>query len=496
MSSRNSIALLCASLVSLASAAPASAQDIWVTMYFAAWTHQAGGSGGWVSTSDVDWSAFTQMNYFSLAAQADGSVNSANLTPTRVTEIVAAAHAHGKPIIVSVGGWGNHDGFAGAISPGSRANFVSTLVDFMTTWGFDGIDIDMEPINGGDEANYIAFINDLRTAMDAETSPVLGRPRLTAAVQWAPSVFASLDGVIDQVNIMTYDNSGSWTGETWHNTSLLGTGGLPSAESEVASFSSAGVSPSHLGIGIDFYAYTWQGGTRSDNASQGMTAPQQGWSAAPSITDNVAFRDIADRYGFTGDGSSHADYRWDPVGNAAYLSVDQPGSANDVFVSYEDSRSIHDKFAYVRSHGLGGVIVWELGGDFRNGASAADRNVLRDAVRDALISGAPTPPPPADAGTPVTHDAGTPAHHDAGSPATHDAGSPSVADAGAPSASDAGSTPPVEADASVPTTDAGPQRGGSGGGGCSVTPSGVPSDVALFVVIGMALGLVVRRKRR
>ncbi len=484
MSARTTIALLCASLIALASAAPASAQDVWVTMYFAAWTHQVDGAGGgWVRTEDIDWDAFTQMNYFSLAAQGDGSVcctdAGGNMKPARVSAIVAAAHAHGKPILISVGGWGNYDGFRGAIGACSRARFVSTLVDYMTTWGFDGIDVDLEPINAGDHADYIAFVRDLRAAMDAHTSPILGRPQLAAAVQWEPAIYASLQDVMDQINIMTYDNSGPWTQQSWHNTSLNGTGSLPSAVAQVAQFRSVGVAPERLGIGIDFYAYTWEGGQRADDASEGITAPQQHWVSAPRITDNVAFRDIADRYGLTGDGSSHAYYRWDPVGNAPYLSIDQPGASNDVFVSYDDSRSIHDKLAWVREQGLGGVIIWELGGGFRNGAPAGDRTALLDAVRSAMEEGAP-PPPPVDAGTPARRDAGT-----------------RPVDAGSTVVVDAGTDPTPSSDAGRPPTDGSPGDDDARDtpSSCSASPGRGPRDAAFLAIIGLALVALRYRKR-
>lgn len=482
-------AFLAALVAALATAAPAGAQDVWVTMYFASWTHRVdgGSASGWVRTEDIDWDAFTQMNYFSLAAQGDGSLCCTgtydNMNPARMGAIVPAAHAHGKPILVSVGGWGNYDGFRGAIGAGSRARFVANLVDYMVRWGFDGIDLDMEPINPGDRADYIAFVRDLRTAMDAHTSEILGRPMLTAAVKWEPDMYAGLVDLLDQINIMTYDQSGVWSPQTWHNAALRNGGrtystgmALAAADTDAQAWHAAGVDLGHIGIGIDFYTYTWAGGQRADDASQGVTAPLQSWNVRPAITDNVSFRDIAERYGLTGDGSTHAYHRWDDVGAAAYLAVDRPGSADDVFVSYEDARAIREKLAYVRSTGLGGVIIWEYGGGFRDTATGADRNPLTDALRAALEEGAPNPP---DAGAPRV-DAGAPSDGaDAGHVQPRDAGRVVESDAGVETEQDAGTNAPPA----------------SGGGGCSAAPGRAPSDaVVLIFVLGLAL-VVGRRKR-
>jgi chitinase len=38
-------------------------------------------------------------------------------------------------------------------------------------------------------------------------------------------------------------------------------------------------------------------------------------------------------------------------------------STSGTWVSYDDPRSVAEKVQYVREHGLGGVVIWELGGD-------------------------------------------------------------------------------------------------------------------------------------
>ncbi|MGZ3492963.1 MAG: glycosyl hydrolase family 18 protein, partial [Gemmatimonadaceae bacterium] len=38
-------------------------------------------------------------------------------------------------------------------------------------------------------------------------------------------------------------------------------------------------------------------------------------------------------------------------------------STSGTWVTYDDPRSVAEKVQYVRKHGLGGVVIWELGGD-------------------------------------------------------------------------------------------------------------------------------------
>jgi GH18 family chitinase len=50
-------------------------------------------------------------------------------------------------------------------------------------------------------------------------------------------------------------------------------------------------------------------------------------------------------------------------------------AAAGTWITYDDAESVGEKSAYVRSHGLGGVMAWEIGGD--------DGTLLR-AINDAL----------------------------------------------------------------------------------------------------------------
>ncbi|MBI3724568.1 hypothetical protein HY251_11530 [bacterium] len=52
---------------------------------------------------------------------------------------------------------------------------------------------------------------------------------------------------------------------------------------------------------------------------------------------------------------------WDAGPGAPYLSV-ACGASRAKFISYDDEISCANKVKYAETNGLGGVIVWELGG--------------------------------------------------------------------------------------------------------------------------------------
>jgi len=185
------------------------------------------------------------------------------------------------------------------------------------------------------------------------------------------------------------DLSGAWPGWlTWHNSAVYdggtrfpGTGApLPSIHDRVLSFLAAGIPAAKLGVGIDFYGYVWNGG--SGTPSGGVTGPRQSWEAAPWVKDNVAYSLIMDSL------YKPQYYRWDTAAQAAYLSIDNSGSSDDKFVSYDDDAACRAKIAYVRQYGLGGVILWELGGGWR--PSSIPHDPLLQAVRSAVRECFPT----------------------------------------------------------------------------------------------------------
>jgi chitinase len=358
--------------------------DMWVGAYLGSWNHYAppGGNWGHLPAEEIDWDAFTHLFYFSLFALEDGSLSPIemyhNFSPDRINAITSAGHKHNTPVLFSVGGWGNYEGFSSAIRPENRGTFISNLVSVLKTWGFDGIDVDMEPINDADEQNYIEFITDLHRELQQIETPMGNRAMLTAATIWKPELFARLSDKFDQINLMTYDLSGAWRGwVSWHNAPVYDGGRvfestgrpLPSADGLVDNFIDAGVPPEKLGIGIDFYGYIWRGE---------VTGPLQSWITAPTVSPNIPYYRIVEEY------YDEKFYRWDDEAQAAYLSLDGDTLTENKFISYDDEKSIQSKIRYVREKGIGGTIIWEISGAHFSNEPEGSKDPLLQVVKQEV----------------------------------------------------------------------------------------------------------------
>jgi chitinase len=305
---------------------------------------------------------------------ADGSLDMKQLSPDRSSSLIAAAHAQGAKVLLCVGGAQTSHTFTAALAA-DPGKLVLSIVTLMQERGYDGVDIDWEPLTGEYAATFASFIIALRTALDAVTP----RPLLTAAVAADTAqtrIVGPVIGAFDQVNLMTYDMSNTWLGSTWHNAPLFAADGTsPSIDKVVSAFTASNLPPGKLGIGVPFYGYAWSGGI--DHAGQPVTGPAESWSTAPQV-DQPGYQEIMDKY------YRPERYRWDDQAKVPYLSVPpDPAIPGDTgkFVSYDDETSVAKKIEYARSKRLGGMILWSLGLDYSVDPAGAPRSPLLEAVK-------------------------------------------------------------------------------------------------------------------
>jgi chitinase len=184
--------------------------------------------------------------------------------PIMARNLSSRAHQFGRKAVLMLGGAGTHTEMVSAASSANRATFVVNLISTMDNLGYDGIDVDWEPIDAVDRAPLLALLQDLRTARPAMI--------LTIPVGWVntnfpssvDSWYATVAGVVDQMNLMTYDMAGPYSGwVTWHSSALLDE--QPNHPSSVASsaqlYRNVGVPAAKLGIGIGFFGMCWRGAT-------------------------------------------------------------------------------------------------------------------------------------------------------------------------------------------------------------------------------------------
>jgi len=272
-------------------------------------------------------------------------------------------------ILISIGGWVNSEGFSDAAQPAHVRDFVRSCIDLYIHGNFapgihapgifDGIDVDWEyPVDGGmipgrpeDTKHFNTMAAEFRRQLDAVRPGLL----LTAAVPATQEDYKYFDlktlaRYMNYINIMAYDMH--WNGEKITNlhSALFRDPADPSkapADTHygayaVQNFLRAGVPARKVILGVPFYGKGWTG---VNNANHGLYQPAKDASKSPPEYRSLkALPDSADRQFYP---------------KMATCSIWN----NSEFFSYDCPEALRLKKQYVRQHGLGGMMYWEMGQD-------------------------------------------------------------------------------------------------------------------------------------
>jgi len=276
-------------------------------------------------------------------------------------------------LLISIGGWTRSGRFSDAsLTDSSRRLFVASAIDVyirQTQGLFDGIDIDWEyPTGGGmkgnverpeDKENFTLLLAELRKQLDAQGVTDNRHYELAIALGAGPRAIANVDmthvaSLLDFINVMTYDyHSGSSV--TGFNSPLYAAKEDPTPafniHATIQRLLDAGVPANKLHVGIPFYGRGY-GGVVGDNnglfqAATGRPADWRDRDGDWSVLSQTRLKDP--KYVRHWHEDSRVPWLHDPV--------------SGTWVSYDDPQSVGEKVRYVRERRLGGVMIWELGGD-------------------------------------------------------------------------------------------------------------------------------------
>ncbi|MCW1921346.1 glycosyl hydrolase family 18 protein [Luteolibacter arcticus] len=304
--------------------------------------------------------------------------------PGTAPGILDLAHSKGVKVMAAIGGWSMCKHFPEmAADPVKRARFIADCQKLIAL-GFDGIDFDWEypgafagmnfTGTNADYANFLTLATELRAAIGSGkeiTSAMSASPAKLAGFDWP-----AMSAVLDSIDLMTYDFEGGWSDFAGHNAQLF-----PHPGQETTTFAcstsvqyliSQGVPRSKIAMGLGFYG---RGVVCNGTAALGAPTVKISKTVQPdgpivTAADFASWEpfDATPTYQritqLMGSGWTR---HWDDVAKVPYLTK---GTS---FLSYDDSRSIGHKAAYVRDQNLGGVIVWHAFGDLRADSATNDK---------------------------------------------------------------------------------------------------------------------------
>ena len=261
-------------------------------------------------------------------------------------------------VLISLGGWGGCKTCSEVFNtPEGRKEFAASTAQIIADYNADGIDLDWEyPVVQGppghlhqeaDRDNFTKLLLQLRQHLPKKSFlsfAACGFPEyLERAIDWEKVM-----PLVDYVNLMSYDMVGGYSKTTGHHTPLYYTPTqIRSADQAIQYLINHGVPSQKIIIGAAFYGRIFenvppmnQGLYQSGNFKRGVNQIH-----FDSITQNFQFY-------------------WDDIAKAPYAY----DSENQLFLTYDNKRSIVLKTEYAKKEKLGGIMFWQLMNDkYQNG---------------------------------------------------------------------------------------------------------------------------------
>ncbi|EFQ96937.1 killer toxin alpha/beta [Nannizzia gypsea CBS 118893] len=281
---------------------------------------------------------------------------------------------------ISIGGWSfNNDGnnpdtrTAFSRMVGSAANrraFISSLENFMQTYGFNGVDIDWEYPAAHDRGGVAADTGNLAELV-AEMRAAWGKSYgITATLPlsyWYLQGFdvKTMQEYVDWFNVMSYDIHGVWDANTrFQGQYIRPHTNLTEIKQGLDLLWMAGVAPEKVTLGVGWYGRSFTLADPSCSQPNGVCQFTEGGKPG-RCTNSAGTLSIAEIKAIIASGA--ATQYLDSEAAVRWMTWD-----NNQWVSYDDGATTLQKIQAANSLCLGGIMIWALDQDNSKGSAMND----------------------------------------------------------------------------------------------------------------------------
>ncbi|MGL4774367.1 MAG: glycosyl hydrolase family 18 protein, partial [Clostridium sp.] len=303
-------------------------------------------------------------------------------------------------LLLSIGGWAASRGFYTMMDTDAGIDaFVDSCVEFIRTYGFDGVDIDFEfPSSTSQSGNpadfdvseprrdtinerYNVMMKKLREGIDKAGEEDGKDYLLTAAVSASSWVLGGVSSNeyakhLDFLSVMSYDFHGGWNEFVENQANIYPDPAdretmnmlMPVLGMDWAYKYYRGVlPPEKILMGVPYYTRGWE------NVQGGNGTGLHGSSKTPATGKYNIWADLDENGNEIPAGANplwhvlnlmeqdpNLKVHWDDVGKVPYIWQNE----EKVFLSFENERSIDERLKYIEEKNLGGALIWVMDGDY------------------------------------------------------------------------------------------------------------------------------------
>lgn len=279
------------------------------------------------------------------------------------TSLVPLAHRHGVKVLPSLGGWEESYNFPlVSADEQRRKKFAQSCLDLIREYDFDGIDVDWEypgyvehQGTPADKENFTKLLRIVKDSLSALGNRNGRTYLLTAALPAFADALTQYDTdsiavILDMLNIMSYDFNGPWSPKSGHNSPLFSSDTIDDDRNFHGAFNlyhrTHRVPSKKINLGVPFYGHTY-------HPASAMFAGHRGTDTIHFSSSGAFYYDIINK-------TTAEHRRWDDKAKVPYLVIPEWNTV----ISYDDTMSVAHKARYCVTNNIGGVIIWEITGDY------------------------------------------------------------------------------------------------------------------------------------
>jgi len=310
--------------------------------------------------SDIPWNKLTHINYaFANIKDWEVVVWDEYAFWINKTEIkkLKEKYPHLK-VLISVWGWTWSKNFSEIASTEFwRIKFSKSAKNFIKKYWFDWVDIDWEyPVitwlqkwKVSDKKNFTLLMKELRNQL---WNNYLLTSAMSAWSEWIDWIeYDKIDKYVDWVNLMSYDFHWTRENQIWYNSALYNNKDRTKSSninSAVNKILWKWFPASKLIVWVPFYwySYLWVKSTNLDSSTT-WAGPWEDWT--------LSYKDISSNYL----NKNWYIYSFDNIAKVPYLY----NSNKNIYISFDDKKSIWYKADYIKNKWLWWIMAWELSQD-------------------------------------------------------------------------------------------------------------------------------------
>ncbi len=329
--------------------------------------------------SSLNFDILSTVAYFGVAVRGNGdlakSTNGQTTTEwagwnsSWMTSLINSAHAHGTRVALSVEQFAWTAGGADAqemllSNQANRANAVAQIVAAVRDRGADGVSLDFEPIVSTQSANFVTFVRELRTALDAVHTGYELIYCATGSIGYYDHARLTAAGAADAVWIMGYDFRAGGSYYAGSIDPLTSPADVYDLTQVINSYKSR-VPVSKIILGLPWYGIAWS--THVD-APNDRVLKNSGCEPTSVLFAQAAL--LASQHG----------RRYDSIEESAWTAyqLDCGDEGPDGLpmmtwreLYYDDAQSLAVKYDRINYWNLRGMGIWALGYDYGHPEIAA-----------------------------------------------------------------------------------------------------------------------------